>query len=404
MTNRRFTAQSLPLHTAPTSARGAPMNFELTEVQRDIQKLCRDFAARELVPNAKKWDEHHEWPTEAVKKLAELSLLGVAVPEQWGGAALDNVCYALAMEEISRGCASTGVIMSVNNSLYSDPILKFGTDAQKEKWLKPFASGQKLGCFGLTEPQAGSDAAAQQTVAVKKGDRYVVNGSKNWITNGPKADAIVLFTMTNKDAGHKGITAFVVPTGAKGFKRMAPDKKMGISAAWSCTMYFEDLEVPAEDMLGKEGDGFKVAMSTLDGGRIGIAAQALGIARAAYEEALRYSGERQSFGKYLREHQAIQFMLADMATELDAARLLVLRAALLKDKGVRHSSESAMAKLYASEMASRVANKALQIFGGMGYSKELDAERHVRDARITEIYEGTSEIQRIVISANLLKD
>jgi alkylation response protein AidB-like acyl-CoA dehydrogenase len=380
------------------------MNFELTEVQRDIQKLCRDFAARELIPNAKRWDEHHEWPTEAVKKLAELSLLGVAVPEQWGGAALDNVCYALAMEEISRGCASTGVIMSVNNSLYADPILKFGTDAQKERWLRPFASGQKLGCFGLTEPQAGSDAAAQQTVAVKKGDRFIINGSKNWITNGPKADAIVLFAMTNKAAGHKGITAFVVPTDAKGFKRMAPDRKMGISAAWSCTMYFEDMEVPAENMLGREGEGFKVAMSTLDGGRIGIAAQAVGIARAAYEEALRYSGERKSFGKYLREHQAIQFMLADMATEIDAARLLVLRAALLKDKGVRHSAESSMAKLYASEMASRVANKALQIFGGMGYSKELDAERHVRDARITEIYEGTSEIQRIVISANLLKD
>lgn len=380
------------------------MNFELTEVQRDIQKMCRDFAAKELIPNAKRWDEHHEWPTEAVAKLAELSLLGVAVPEAWGGAALDNVCYALAMEEISRGCASTGVIMSVNNSLYSDPILKYGTDAQKERWLKPFASGQKLGCFGLTEPQAGSDAAAQQTVAVKKGDRYVVNGSKNWITNGPKADAIVLFTMTNKEAGHKGITAFVVPTDSKGFKRMAPDKKMGISAAWSCTMYFEDMEVPAENMLGKEGDGFKIAMSTLDGGRIGIASQALGIARAALEEAVRYSGERKSFGKYLREHQAIQFMLADMATEIDAARLLVLRAALLKDQGVRHSQESAMAKLYASEMASRVANKALQIFGGMGYSKEMDAERHVRDARITEIYEGTSEIQRIVISANLLKD
>jgi len=380
------------------------MNFELTEVQRDIQKMCRDFAARELIPNAKRWDEHHEWPTEGVQKLAELSLLGVAVPEQWGGAALDNVCYALAMEEISRGCASTGVIMSVNNSLYSDPLLKFGNDAQKEKWLKPFASGQKLGCFGLTEPQAGSDAAAQQTVAVRKGDRYVINGSKNWITNGPKADAIVLFTMTNKELGHKGITAFVVPTDTKGFKRMAPDKKMGISAAWSCTMYFEDMEVPAENLLGKEGDGFKIAMSTLDGGRIGIAAQALGIARAAYEEALRYAGERKSFGKYLREHQAIQFMLADMATEIDAARLLVHRAALLKDKGVRHSQESAMAKLYASEMASRVANKALQIFGGMGYSKEMDAERHVRDARITEIYEGTSEIQRIVISANLLKD
>jgi butyryl-CoA dehydrogenase len=380
------------------------MNFELTEVQRDIQKMTREFAARELIPNAKRWDEEHAWPADAVQKLAELSLLGVAVPEQWGGAGLDNVCYALAMEEISRGCASTGVIMSVNNSLYADPILKFGTDAQRERWLTPFASGKQLGCFGLTEPQAGSDAAAQQTVAVKKGDRYVINGSKNWITNGPKADAMVLFTMTNKAAGHKGITAFIVPTDTRGFRRMTPDKKMGITAAWSCTMYFEDMEVPAENMLGKEGEGFKIAMSTLDGGRIGIASQALGIARAAYEEALRYSGERKSFDKYLREHQAIQFMLADMATEIDAARLLVLRAALMKDQGARHSQQSAMAKLYASEMSSRVANKALQIFGGMGYSKEMDAERHVRDARITEIYEGTSEIQRIVIAANLLKE
>jgi butyryl-CoA dehydrogenase len=380
------------------------MNFELNEVQREIQKMTRDFAAKELIPNAKKWDEHHQWPSEAVAKLAELSLLGVAVPENWGGAGLDNVCYALAMEEISRGCASTGVIMSVNNSLYCDPVSKFGTDAQKDKWLKPFASGNRLGCFGLTEPQAGSDAAAQQTMAVKKGDRYIVNGSKNWITNGPHADAIVLFTMTDKSKGNHGITAFIVPTDTKGFKRMAPDKKMGISAAHSCTLYFEDMEVPAENLLGAEGGGFKVAMSTLDGGRIGIAAQALGIARAAYEEALRYSGERKSFGKYIREHQAIQFMLADMATEIDAARMLVLRAALMKDKGIRHSAESAMAKLYASEMASRVANKGLQIFGGMGYSKEMDAERHVRDARITEIYEGTSEIQRIVIAASLLKE
>ncbi len=380
------------------------MNFELTDIQRDIQKLCRDFAAKELIPNAKKWDENHEWPAEAVKKLAELGLLAVAVPTEWGGAGLDNVCYALAMEEISRGCASTGVIMSVNNSLYCDPIMKFGTDAQKKKWLEPFARGEKLGCFGLTEPQAGSDAAAQETVAVKKGDRYVINGSKNWITNGPKADAIVLFTMTNKAAGHKGITPFIVPTNTKGFRRQPPDKKMGITAAHSCTMYFEDMEVPVENLLGKEGEGFKVAMSTLDGGRIGIASQALGIARAAMEEAVRYTGERKTFGRLIREHQAIQFMVADMATEIDAARLLIHRAALLKDKGVRHSQESAMAKLYASEMASRVANKALQIFGGMGYSKELDAERHVRDARITEIYEGTSEIQRIVISANLLKD
>jgi butyryl-CoA dehydrogenase len=380
------------------------MNFELNDVQREIQRMCREFAARELIPNARKWDETHAWPTDAVKKLAELSLLGVAVPEQWGGAGLDNVCYALAMEEISRGCASTGVIMSVNNSLYCDPVSKFGTDAQKEEFLAPFARGEKLGCFGLTEPQAGSDAAAQQTVAVKKGDEYVINGSKNWITNGPKADAIVLFTMTDKAKGNKGITAFIVPTNTPGFIRAAPDRKMGISAAHSCSMFFEDMRVPAKNILGKEGDGFKVAMSTLDGGRIGIAAQALGIARAAFEEAVRYSGERKTFGKPIRDHQAIQFMLADMATEIDAARLLVLQAALLKDKGVRHSQESAMAKLYASEMASRVANKALQVHGGMGYSKEMDAERHVRDARITEIYEGTSEIQRIVISANLLKE
>jgi butyryl-CoA dehydrogenase len=380
------------------------MNFELTDVQREIQRVCREFAARELTPNARKWDERHEWPAEAVKKLAELSLLGVAVPEQYGGAGLDNVCYALAMEEISRGCASTGVIMSVNNSLYCDPILKFGTEEQKREYLEPFARGEKLGCFGLTEPEAGSDAAAQKTVAVRKGDEYVINGSKNWITNGPKADAIVLFTMTNREAGHKGITPFIVPTNTPGFTRAEPDKKMGISAAHSCSMFFEDMRVPAKNMLGKEGDGFKVAMSTLDGGRIGIAAQALGIARAALEEAVRYSGERKTFGKSIREHQAIQFMIADMATEIEAARLLVMQAALLKDKGVRHSVESAMAKLFASEMASRVANKALQVHGGMGYSKEMDAERHVRDARITEIYEGTSEIQRIVISANLLKE
>jgi butyryl-CoA dehydrogenase len=380
------------------------MNFELTDIQRDIQRMCREFAAKELIPNARKWDETHAWPTEAVKKLAELALLGVAVPEQYGGAGLDNVCYAIAMEEISRGCASTGVIMSVNNSLYCDPVMKFGTEEQKQQFLVPFARGEKLGCFGLTEPEAGSDAAAQKTVAVRRGDEYVINGSKNWITVGPKADAIVLFTMTNKEAGNKGITAFLVPTNTPGFIRAEPDKKMGISAAHSCSMFFEDMRVPAKNILGKEGDGFKVAMSTLDGGRIGIAAQALGIARAAFEEAVRYSGERKTFGKPIRDHQAIQFMLADMATEIDAARLLVLQAALLKDKGVRHSAESAMAKLYASEMASRVANKALQVHGGMGYSKEMDAERHVRDARITEIYEGTSEIQRIVISASLLKD
>ncbi len=350
------------------------MNFELTDIQRETQKLCREFAARELTPNARRWDQEHLWPAEAVSKLAELSLLAVAVPEAYGGAGLDHVSYALAIEEISRGCASTGVIMSVNNSLYCDPVLKYGTEEQKREFLVPFTRGEKLGCFGLTEPEAGSDAAAQKTTAVRKGDEYVLNGSKNWITNGPKANAILLFAMTDRAAGH------------------------------SCSIFFEDCCVPARNRLGKEGDGFRIAMSTLDGGRIGIAAQAIGIARAAFEEAVDYSGERKTFGKPIREHQAIQFMIADMATELDAARLLALQAAVLKDKGVRHSVESSMAKLYASEMATRVTHKALQIHGGQGYSKEFDAERHVRDARITEIYEGTSEIQRLVISSHLLKE
>lgn len=379
------------------------MDINLTEEQQALREMCREFALKELVPNAKKWDEEHHFPKDAVKKLGELGLLGIAVPTEWGGAGMDNVAYALAMEEISRGCASTGVTMSVNNSLYCDPVMKFGTDDQKKEFLTPYASGEKLGCFGLTEPQAGSDAAEQKTVAVRHGDEYVINGSKNWITNGPVADAIVLFTMTAPEKGNKGITAFLVPTNTPGFIAMKPDQKLGICASPSCTIYFEDMKVPSKYLLGKEGEGFKVAMSTLDGGRIGIAAQALGIARAAFEAAVDYSKERKTFGVPISTHQAIQFMLADMATELDAARLLVLRAAELKNQGVRHSKESAMAKLYASEMSHRVTHKALQIFGGQGYSKEYDVERHYRDSRITEIYEGTSEIQRIVIAANVLK-
>ncbi|HZA52351.1 MAG TPA: acyl-CoA dehydrogenase family protein, partial [Myxococcaceae bacterium] len=314
------------------------MDFELIDTHREIQRMCREFAARELIPNARRWDEKHEFPREAVKKLGELSLLGVAVPDAYGGAGLDTVAYALAMEEISRGCASTAVIMSVNNSLYCDPILKFGNEEQKREFLIPFARGEKLGCFGLTEPESGSDAAAQRSTAVRKSDEYVINGSKNWITNGPVADAIVLFAMTDRTKAHRGMSAFVVPTSTPGFNRAAPDRKMGISAAHSCSIFFEEMKVPARNLLGKEGDGFKVAMSTLDGGRIGIAAQAVGIARAAYEEALAYSGERQTFGKPIREHQAIQFMLADMATEIEAARLLTLRAARLKDEGVRHTA------------------------------------------------------------------
>ncbi len=379
------------------------MDVELTQEQILLRDTCREFADRELKPHAKRWDREHKFPAEAVKKAFELGLAGVAVPGEWGGAGMDNVAYALAIEEISRGDASVGVTLSVNNSLYCDPVLKYGTDEQKERWLKPFASGEKLGCFGLTEPQAGSDAAEQRTTAVKKGDRYVINGTKNWITNGPVADAMVLFTMTDLSKGTKGITAFVVETGTPGFLKQKADEKLGICASPSCTIFFENMEVPVANRLGQEGEGFKIAMSTLDGGRIGIAAQAVGIGVAAFEEAREYAKVRKTFDVPISQHQAIQFMLADMATELDAARLLTLRAAALKDRGVRHSRESSMAKLYASEASNRVCNRAVQIHGGMGYSKELDVERHFRDARITEIYEGTSEIQRIVISSALLK-
>jgi butyryl-CoA dehydrogenase len=380
------------------------MNVDLTEEQRQVRELCREFAEQELRPNARRWDEHHEFPRAAVAKLAEMGLLGVAIPPEWGGAGMDNVSYAVAMEEISRGCAGTGVIMSVNNSLYCDPVLKYGTDAQKGEFLAPFARGEKLGAFALTEPMSGSDAAEMRTLAEKRGGEYVLNGSKNFITNGPQADVILVFAMTDREKRHRGISAFLVPTDAKGFVRGKADDKVGIRASGSCTIFLEGCTLPERCRLGGEGDGFKIAMSTLDGGRIGIAAQALGIARAAHEEAVAYAKERKAFGQPIANFQAIQFMLADMATELDAARLLVWRAASLKDAGVRHSPESAMAKLYASEMCERVTSKALQIHGGYGYVKEYDVERHWRDSRITQIYEGTSEIQRLVISSAVLKD
>jgi len=308
------------------------------------------------------------------------------------------------MENISWGCASTGVIMSVNNSLYCDPVTKNATDAQKERWLQPYAVGEKLGCFGLTEPTSGSDAQNMSCRAEKKeGGGWILRGQKNWITNGPQADAIVLFATTQPGGGSKSSTAFIVPKDMKGYIREPNDSKLGIRASHSCTITLDECEVSDEYMLGSVGQGFKIAMATLDGGRIGIAAQALGIARAAYEAALEYSQERKSFGKVISKHQAIQFKLADMATQIEAARMLVYRAAYLKDKGVRNSRESAMAKLYASEVANRVATQAVQIFGGYGYSTEYPVERHFRDAKITEIYEGTSEIQRIVIAANVLK-
>jgi butyryl-CoA dehydrogenase len=379
------------------------MNIQLTEEQRQVRDLCRQFADAELKPNARKWDHDHEFPSEAVKKLGEMGLLGVAIPAELGGAGMDNVSYAVGMEEISRGCAGTGVIMSVNNSLYCDPVHKFGTDDQKREFLTPFARGERLGAFALTEPMSGSDAAEMRTLAVKKGNEYVLNGTKNFITNGPQADVVIVFAMTDRSKGHKGISAFLVPTSVKGFSRGRADDKVGIRASGSCTLFFEDVVIPERFRLGGEGEGFKVAMQTLDGGRIGIAAQALGIAQAAYEEAVAYAKDRKAFGKPITQFQAIQFMLADMATEIDAARLLVWRAAWMKDQGVRHSGESAMAKLYASEMCERVTSKAIQVHGGYGYVKEYDAERHWRDSRITEIYEGTSEIQRLVIAASVLK-
>jgi butyryl-CoA dehydrogenase len=380
------------------------MDLSLTEEQRMIQTMARDFANSEVAPKAKELDKTGRWPSELVKRLGELGLMGVSVPEEYGGAGADTVSYALAMEEISAACASTGVIMSVSNSLACEPVFKFGSEAQKQEFLKPMASGQLLGCFGLTEPMSGSDASTMATVAEKDGDSWVLNGSKNFITNGPHADLIVVFAVTQKGVGHRGTTAFIVPKSTPGFLPQKHDEKLGIHAAHSCTIFFENCRIPDGYRLGDVGAGFKVAMHTLDGGRIGVASQALGIARAAFEKSVVYAKERKAFGEPIANKQAIQFMLADMAVDIDAARLLIHRAAWMKDqKNLRHTQESAMAKLFASEMSHRVCHKAIQIFGGYGYTTEFDVERHYRDARITEIYEGTSEIMRIVIAAGALK-
>jgi butyryl-CoA dehydrogenase len=379
------------------------MDFALSEDQLAVQRTARDFATTEVLPKAAEIDREHRHPSELVTRMAELGFLGMAVPEQHGGSGLDHVSYVLAMEEISRACASTGVIMSVNNSLVCDPIYRYGSDAQKEQWLKPLASGKLLGCFALSEPEAGSDAAAQRTTATRDGDGWVLSGTKNWITNGPVADVCVLFAMNDKGAGHKGITGFIVPLKMTGVRVGPPDDKLGIRGSKSSQIFLDDARLPADALLGDVGGGFKVAMSTLDGGRIGIAAQAIGIARAALEDALAYAQQRRTFGKPIVQHQAIAFKLADMATEIDAARLLALRAAWLKDHQQPYGKEAAMAKLYASDVANRAAREAIQIFGGNGYVTEFPVERHFRDAKITEIYEGTSEIQRLVIAGHLAK-
>jgi butyryl-CoA dehydrogenase len=379
------------------------VNLELTEEQKLLQKSVREFAESEVKPHAKELDETGRFPCETFKKAAELGLTGVALPEAEGGAGFDHIAYSIVIEEISRCCASTGVILSVQNSLYCDPIHRFGTEEQKQKFLLPFARGEKIGCYALTEPQAGSNAAALQTKAVKKGDTYLINGTKAWITNGGAADAAIVYVNTDPPKGEKGITAIVVEKGTPGFKVGKEEKKLGIHATACCELVFSDCEVPLTNRVGNEGQGYKVALSTLDGGRIGIGAQATGIAQGAFEAALEYSKQRMAFGHPISQFQAIQFMLADMSTEIDAARLLVRKAAWKQDTGARFSMDAAIAKLFASEMATRVTHKAMQVHGGYGYSYEYPVERAYRDARITEIYEGTSEIQRLVISSWVLK-
>ncbi len=379
------------------------MDLSLTEEQQALVGMVREFANREVRPLAAELDREAKFPKQLVERMAELGLLGIEVPPEYDGSGLDPLSYVLAMEEVSTACASTGVIMSVNNSLVCDPLVKFANDEQKQEWLAPLARGDKLGCFMLSEPNAGSDAAAQKTRAVRDGDSYVINGVKNWITNGPQADTGILLCMTEPEKGHRGITAFVIDMHAEGVERGPKDDKLGIRGSHTCQIFFTDHRVPMSQRLGEEGHGFKVAMATLDCGRIGIAAQALGIGRAAFEAAAEYANDRKTFGKRIIDHQAIAFMLADMEVELEAARMLTYRAANLKQKGVRHTKASAMAKLYASEMANKVAKNAIQVFGGNGYVTEYPVERHFRDAKITEIYEGTSEIQRIVIASSLVR-
>jgi butyryl-CoA dehydrogenase len=372
---------------------------ESDESKNVLLEQIQVFAQKEIAPHAKEWDESGRFPTEVVKQLGDLGLMGMMVPEQWGGSGLDTVAYAMAMEEISAACASTGVIMSVNNSLVCAPLAEFASDQIKDKYLKPLAQGKKLGCFALSEPGHGSDPAGLKLSAKKVEGGYRLNGSKNWITNGKEADYCLVFATINPDLKHKGICAFLVDTQTKGFQVSKLEDKLGITASSTAALFFDDVFVPAENIIGQEGQGFKIAMWTLDGGRIGIASQALGIARCALDASKRFAAEREQFGAPIAKLQAIQFFVADMATRLQAARLLTWNAARLKDSGEKYSKAAAMAKLSASEAANWIATKAIQVHGGYGFTKEYVVERNFRDAKITEIYEGTSEIQRLVIAA-----
>jgi butyryl-CoA dehydrogenase len=378
------------------------VELELTEEQRMIQQVARDFAEKEVRPIAEAIDREARFPRETVSRMAELGLMGIAVPEAYGGVGADTVAYALALEEVARACASHAVIMSVNNSLYCDPVCKYGTEEQKARFLTPFASGRQLGCFALTEPEAGSDASNQSTLATRDADHYLIDGRKVFVTNGREASAALVFAQTDRAAGHRGITAFLVEKGTPGFTVVKTEDKLGIRASDTAELLFERCRVPAANRLGEPGQGFRIALAALDGGRIGIAAQAVGIATAAYEAAVAYARERRSFGVPIGEHQMVQWMLADMATAIEAARLLTLRAAWGKDRGAAYGPQAAMAKLFAAETAMRVTTDAIQVHGGYGFIKEYQVERYFRDAKITQIYEGTSQIQKLVIARHLL--
>jgi butyryl-CoA dehydrogenase len=379
------------------------MDFELTEEQKMVRATAREFADREVMPKAAATDAEARYPAATIEKLAELGFMGIFVPEQYGGAGLDQVSYAVIIEELSRACAATGVIVSAHSSLVCYPLLKFGSEAQKQKYLPRLAAGESIGSFALTEPEAGSDAANQRSMAVADGDDFILNGSKIFITNASVASVFIIFCRTDPPAGVRGISAFLVERDTPGFKVGRKEDTMGIRGSGACELSFENIRVPRENLLGELNKGFRVAMQTLDAGRIGIAAQAVGIGQACLDEAVKYAKTRQAFGKPIASLQAIQWMVADTATELAAARLLTYRAAARKDAGEEITLEAAQAKLYASEMAARASHRAVQIHGGYGYSKEFTVERLFRDARITEIYEGTSEIQRIVIASQVLK-
>ena len=379
------------------------MNFNLTKEQQMVRNVMKEFTEKEVKPIAAEIDETERFPRETVEKMAKYNMLGIPFPVQYGGSGGDELAYAIAVEELSKACATTGVILSAHTSLGCWPIYKYGTEEQKQKYLVPLAKGEHLGAFGLTEPNAGTDAAGQQTTAILDGDYYILNGTKIFITNGGQADTYIIFAMTDKSKGTRGISAFIVEKDYPGFSIGKIEEKMGIRASATAELIFQNCRVPKENLLGKEGEGFKIAMGTLDGGRIGIAAQALGIAAGALDETVKYLKERQQFGRPIAKFQGLQWMVADLATEIEAARLLVYRAAYNKANNLPYNKEAAMAKLFAAECAMNVTTKCVQLFGGYGYTKDYPIERMMRDAKITEIYEGTSQVQQMVISAAVLK-